>query len=123
MQRLQITDRPSQKYSLSVGDARLDVQFSYNQLADRWAVTWWREFDTCPIRAGRLIEPGMNLLEGVSDDYLLLVLNRPGLNIAGLNWYDRLTRLMSDGKPATWLVYAPKDEWRDLLWPTVTGLC
>jgi len=123
MQRVQLTDRPSQKYTIIVGDTRLDVQCSYNQLADRWAITWWAEYDTCPIRAGRFIEPGMNLLEGISEDYLMLVLDRPGLSAAGLNWYDRLTKPMGDGRPVTWLVYAPKDEWRDLLWPASTGLC
>jgi hypothetical protein len=123
MQRIQLTDRPSQKYTMPIGDTRLDVMFSYNQMADRWAVTWWAEFETCPIRAGRLIEPGVNLLEGVSDSHVMLVLDRPGVSGAGVNWLNRLTAPLGDGKPMTWLVIAPKDEWRALLWPERAGLC
>jgi hypothetical protein len=122
MQLVFLDDYPSQQYTLAIGDANYDVLFMYNQIADRWSVSFWAQDSDCPLIAGRFIEAGRDLTVGLFQanaplEDMLIAIDRPGVSSSGLNWYRRLTQNLSDGLPATLLVLADKDELAELLKP------
>lgn len=123
MQLVFLDDYPSQQFTLRIGDVPFDVLFMFNQIADRWSVTFSNEAADCPLIAGRFIEAGRDLAEGLFTDDLFIAIDRPGVSASGLGWYDRLTKSLSDGLPATLLILGSKDEVAELIKPQPSIAC
>lgn len=110
MEILLIDDAPSQEFTYSIDDVRLDMRFAYNQIADRWSVSIWREGSDCPLIAGRFLTVGVDLLTGLGFDSVIVPLDRPGIAVSRLNWYSRVTGALGDNIPATFLLVATAAE-------------
>lgn len=123
MQIVAIEDMPSQRYTLQVGDASFDCQFMYNQLADRWSLTVWREGIDCPLVAGRFILPGADLFAGLNLSEMLIALDRPGIITQGLNWYDRMVKPLADGLAPTFVVQGTATELSALFVEPASVIC
>jgi hypothetical protein len=94
---------PSQQYTLSLAGRDTDIQFGYNQIADRWSFSAGVTGSVCPTIGGRFVQPGVDLLVNLGHDEILVPLDRPGITTSGTGWYDRLTRPLEDGAPVTML--------------------
>lgn len=115
MQIIAIEDAPSQRFTIEVEAQSIDCQFMFNQIAGQWSITVWHTDVACPLVAGRLVFTGVDLFEGCNLGAMLMALDRPGIFADRLNWYERLSKPLSDGVPATFLVQGTAAEFSALL--------
>lgn len=114
MDIIYLDDFPSQEYTVQIDGVAYEMVFMYNQIADRWSFTIGIDGEACPLLAGKFIEPQIDLLHGLPGTQMLLVLDRPGITTTGLNWYDRMTKVLGDNIPATMLIMGTVDEFNSL---------
>lgn len=100
---LMLDDTPAQQYTLPEDGYTIDIRFEYNQIGGRWSFSAGITDALCPSVGGRFVEPGFDLLAGVSGDTMIIPFDVPGILAANLDWYSRLITPLDDGGCATML--------------------
>lgn len=120
---ISIDNAPSQKYTLRIDGNDHDLIFDYNQMADRWSFSVGLSDADCPKVAGKFIEPGLNLLAGISSTQMLIPLDRPGISTSNVSWYARLSAPLGDGISATMLAYGSNNAFNGMFRPRTSLAC
>lgn len=113
MDIITLEEAPAQRFPITLGDTTLVVDFSYNQLADRWSYAIWDDQLDCPKVAGFWVEINKNLLYGISTTHKLLVVPAIGASIAR-NQYTRFTKARKSGFPDVYFALGTVAEFEEL---------
>lgn len=93
---IHLESKPAQFFPVRFGDTELGFLFSYNQMFDSWSYSIFPEAnrDLCPLIAGRLIRPEIDLIDGLGLglEFRFFVANLPGVSRETFrNAFERFT--------------------------------
>ena len=113
---IHLEEYPAQFLGIRFGDDQLFFLFQYNLTFDFWSFSIFDSDaeDACPLVAGREVVSGRNLVEGILPEYILAVVDRPGIALSNINNYYRFTQILDGSKyPLSYLMrltVAERDE-------------
>jgi hypothetical protein len=121
---LLLDDISAQNYILRIGGVEHNHTFQYNPLRNGfWSVGFSLVGADCPRIAGRRLEHGVNLYDGLSTTEMLIPIRRPDLSVAGEDSYRQFVRPLSDGAPAFSLVLGTRAAFSNLFYNPQKIVC